>query len=713
MSSRKFPTPIRSGTSTESFEAITASQRAHINELVQKTHTLEQKAKRLEDSLQRQAEVHYEQLEQARAEWQAERVQWRDGCESLQVLHRIAHSRTTCLLQDERRALLKERDISRKQRIAVLQRDFQLTMFQAKETELEAKVDELEESLERSQHEVAQLVMEWRSKFTGVLDEVKEKAELLAEAEAARSAAQKETSRLREEQAVLKSKVATAASEHERTSHRLQESENTHAELKARCQELEHANADLKSQVDKWRASESKGGAEVNSERKKRIDLEVEVRELKTHLASLDESLQEETASVEKGRKKLEKVKDALADQARMTEEAQQEAKQLQEELQTVRRANQQLQQSNEEQIRQLKASSSGEGDQDAKHERMMSKLTLLLENQARETAKAKQKAMKHENDAEQVKKQLSDALKRNEELEAKMRASTHARSLSIATRSPQSVAVEEQEVVDSPRIPSPEPKGRPRPRPAPRVSGFSATAKMMEDATPPRPKKASVPIDSDIEEISPIPTKVKPKKTKALTPVEIEEDDDVEPVKKPKSKKAAASKTATQTAADRNGKRKVAADEDEEDAVAAVVKPKRRKKVVEAEDRTRSDDEPPRSKPASKQTDGPKAKKGRPANKESVQGGRASGTPDDGEGVAPKKKTFRKLNAFSSAQPQSFDWMRIGAVGTQLRMLVTLAEIHLDGGWVGYTARIVPDQGFQIGAAKIAFWGKEYFAHV
>ncbi|KAA1467519.1 hypothetical protein DENSPDRAFT_250563 [Dentipellis sp. KUC8613] len=670
MSSRKFPTPIRSGTSAESFEAITASQRAHINELVQKTHVLEQRAKKLEGSLQRQAEVHHEQLEQVRAEWQAERVQWRDGCDSLQSLHRIAHARTTCLLEDERGALLKERDFSRKQRIALLQRDFRLTMFQAKETELETRVDELEESLELSQSETLQLMTEWKSKLAGVLDEVKEKAELLAEAEAARGAAQKETSRLREEQAVLKSKVATAASEHERTAHRLQESENAHAELKAKCQELEHANADLKSQVEKWRTSESKGGAEVNSERKKRIDLEVEVRELKTRLATLDQSLQEETVSVEKGRKKIEKLKDALDDQSRKAEEAHQEAKQLQEELEAAQRANQQLQQSNEEQTRQLKASHGVEGDQDAKHEKVMGKLTALL----KETESAKQKAMKHENDAEQVKKQLSDALKRNEELEAKIRASSHAHSLSIATKSPQTVAVEEQEAVESPRIPSAEPKGRPRPRPVPRASGFSATAKMMEDATPPRPKKASIPIDSDIEEISPIPMKAKPKKPKAPTPVEIEEDDDVEPVKKPKNKKAAAIKTATQTATDRKGKRKAAADEDEEDAVAAVVKPKRRKKVIEAEDG--SDDEPPRSKPASKQADGPKTKKGRPANKESVQGSRASGTPDDGEGVAPKKKTFRKLNAFSSAQPQSFDWMRIGATGDGLDIPRELSPI-------------------------------------
>jgi len=152
-----------------------ASQQAHINELVQKTRTLDNTIKDLQ-----------EQLTNSRAQWKAEHREWIDGCDSLMACHRIAHLRTNVRLAQERVALAHERDSIRRERVAVIQRDYNLILFKAREKELEIEADQLREKLSSASDGNVTLVAQLKNKLAEGMRELKEKATLLRDAEKAR-----------------------------------------------------------------------------------------------------------------------------------------------------------------------------------------------------------------------------------------------------------------------------------------------------------------------------------------------------------------------------------------------------------------------------------------------------------------------------------------------------------------------------------------------
>ena len=108
-------------------------QKQHIDELVQKTRTLELTISRLR-----------EQLSESLSERQAERKQWAGECEAVMACQRIAHLRTNVFLAQERVALDYERDLTRKERVAVIQRDYNLILSRAREKELEIELKDKE-----------------------------------------------------------------------------------------------------------------------------------------------------------------------------------------------------------------------------------------------------------------------------------------------------------------------------------------------------------------------------------------------------------------------------------------------------------------------------------------------------------------------------------------------------------------------------------------
>lgn len=156
-----------------------ASQKAHIDELVQKTRTLDDTIQHLQD-----------QLSNSRDEWQAELKEWADGCDSLMACHRIAHLRTNVLLAQERVALAHERDLTRRERVAVIQRDYNLILFKAREKELELEADKLKEESRSAANGNVALVAELKEKLAAGMRELKEKATLLRDAEKAREEAE-------------------------------------------------------------------------------------------------------------------------------------------------------------------------------------------------------------------------------------------------------------------------------------------------------------------------------------------------------------------------------------------------------------------------------------------------------------------------------------------------------------------------------------------
>ena len=150
------PPRILAAPSTAPQEAMAASLQAHIDELVQKNRAHEYTIRRLQQDLQEEKARGIEVVSRLRAVSQEEREEWQEGIDSLLASHRIVHLRTRAELDKERLQVLSEREEGRRDRIAILHRDYRLTLFQAKETELEARVACLEDALEAIEEEKAQ-----------------------------------------------------------------------------------------------------------------------------------------------------------------------------------------------------------------------------------------------------------------------------------------------------------------------------------------------------------------------------------------------------------------------------------------------------------------------------------------------------------------------------------------------------------------------------
>ena len=163
---RNIPTPIRSVPSSAPYEAMAVSQQTHIDDLVQKNRTLDYVAKKLKDELILEQTRSKEAAKAIKAQWQTESAEWREGCDSLQACHRIAHLRSLAELDKERLAVVKEKDVARQERVARLQRDYRITMFQVKESELEGiikdLVDEIEDLKQKGEQDTNAVVMQYQ-----------------------------------------------------------------------------------------------------------------------------------------------------------------------------------------------------------------------------------------------------------------------------------------------------------------------------------------------------------------------------------------------------------------------------------------------------------------------------------------------------------------------------------------------------------------------
>lgn len=125
-----------------------ARQQAHINELTEQLRTAEHMSKKLREELA-QAQA---QMKAERATLQDQRLKeaqaWKAGMELTRTSYQVTQARLLLLLDMEGRNMLSGGDSARKERLARIQRDHNLTLFQQKESELEERVIELQEMLE-------------------------------------------------------------------------------------------------------------------------------------------------------------------------------------------------------------------------------------------------------------------------------------------------------------------------------------------------------------------------------------------------------------------------------------------------------------------------------------------------------------------------------------------------------------------------------------
>ena len=125
-----------------------ARQQAHINELTEQLRTAEHMSKKLREELA-QAQV---QMKAERTALQDQRLKeaqaWKIGMELTRASNKTSQARLLLLLDMERRNVLSGEDALRKERLARIQRDYNLTLFQQKESDLEERIIELQDMLE-------------------------------------------------------------------------------------------------------------------------------------------------------------------------------------------------------------------------------------------------------------------------------------------------------------------------------------------------------------------------------------------------------------------------------------------------------------------------------------------------------------------------------------------------------------------------------------
>lgn len=142
--------------------------------------------KRFREDLARTESENGRRVETMERKWKQERTEWMEGCDAVQTAHRIAHLKTALLLDAERRSVLDERDERMKERLARMQREYKILLFQVKEDELEERLEELQEEFDDFRADATyekqrlmashkQVVQQWKDKCVALISRLKEK----------------------------------------------------------------------------------------------------------------------------------------------------------------------------------------------------------------------------------------------------------------------------------------------------------------------------------------------------------------------------------------------------------------------------------------------------------------------------------------------------------------------------------------------------------
>ncbi|KAJ7603756.1 hypothetical protein DFH06DRAFT_327704 [Mycena polygramma] len=332
--------PVASSASRSSaVPSMEASLNAQIQDLVQRNRTLEHTNKKLTDEVAIDADRAKRALRDAQTKLNEERAVWREGCNRLISLHHLAHLRLSAKFSNAEAALLKEMELSRQEKVARLHRDFQITMFRIREGELELKIEELEDSLQEARRGQD-------GRFSELEERIKTQEEDISTLTEERAASEKELVKLRETYGRLQVKAESIVAKLERLNLQFDGSQTTNAELERQNDELKRANVDIKRQLDKWQNLETKGGEEVETLRKQRIELEVEVKALQTRLEKKNGELQKEKSKVAKHKQNVDEFqvyiqeqREELKDVTNQLTKAKKQVERLQAELDAERAA--------------------------------------------------------------------------------------------------------------------------------------------------------------------------------------------------------------------------------------------------------------------------------------------------------------------------------------------------------------------------------------
>ncbi|KAG6842305.1 hypothetical protein C0991_010593 [Blastosporella zonata] len=288
--------------------SIAASNQAQIDDLVQRNRTLEHTNKKLAEQIALDKAKATEATAEVQRQWKLEQVEWRQGCDVLQSCHRVIQLRNVLQLEQERMNILKEQDVTRKEKILRQQRDFKITMFQMREEELEEKIWELEEEREAIAASIEAGESQQDQRIAEYVTQIHAKNHELARSDLDKESLQDAITQLRETCARLQANEEELQSKLERVTLQRDGAVAARNELKNTNAELTRSKAELLRQIEKWESLETKGGAEIEAERKKRVELDIQVRDLQVQLQSAAE---EQERLLQKEKRKFEKFRKA------------------------------------------------------------------------------------------------------------------------------------------------------------------------------------------------------------------------------------------------------------------------------------------------------------------------------------------------------------------------------------------------------------------
>ena len=332
---------------------MVASQQTHINELVNKSRSLENSIKKLTDELEKSNtecatlfaeraswEVDRKAWTSDRQKWTEERRVWAEGCDTMQACHRIQQYRMACTLHDERVTILKMQDDVRKEQLKRLQRDYKINMFQAREVELEAQLDELaglRDAAEVNSSQFETLLSDLNARCTTLDDEVKAKTAEIQTIHKQREQSEVCYSRpgrfmtsliesrcLKEELRRLRETLADAMASTTSSSTKLArlavQRDTLQAQVNSLQQSLEVAQdetSQLRSQMENRQNLKKSEDAEADVLRKKNTELEKEISNTRKRMDEMEtrvKELESMEARLQKEKGRLEKLKSVLDD---------------------------------------------------------------------------------------------------------------------------------------------------------------------------------------------------------------------------------------------------------------------------------------------------------------------------------------------------------------------------------------------------------------
>ncbi|KAG1905479.1 uncharacterized protein F5891DRAFT_691895 [Suillus fuscotomentosus] len=334
---KRAPTPVRTAAPFAPHDAMVASQKGHIENLVQKTRNLEHTIKKLNDEFSLEQTRAKDTVNAIKQQWQAEQKEWHVGCDALQACHRIAHLKTAYALDDERIAVLKERAIARRERLARIQRDYKITMFQAREAELESQLEDLQADLDSRVAETESLlksrdqqyqktILDLQTRDATLSSELKLKSDEIVAAHKQREDVEDELRRLREAQADADATSVTNVSKLSRITVQRDGLQARVTQLERELEDHKDNNAKLQRQLDNWQGLKKGDDADLEISRKKNVELEAQLREANAVIQERDKALEKEKGRTTKLKEVLHEWKTEAGEQSTLLKQADDEA---------------------------------------------------------------------------------------------------------------------------------------------------------------------------------------------------------------------------------------------------------------------------------------------------------------------------------------------------------------------------------------------------